>query len=227
MRLDALVGRLAELEVTLPAGGTTTEITSVVHDTRAVTDGALFCCVPGSRVDGHDLAADAVARGAAALLCRAPRRAGGADAAGRRRCAAAMGPVADAFWDHPSRAAGRRRRHRHQRQDDDHPPPRRDRRRPRAGRPRSSARSPGRAPRPRRPSCRRCSPTPSPAACRAVAMEVSSHALALERVRGHPLRRRRLHEPLAGPPRLPPRHGGLLRREGGAVRPGLRRARPW
>ena len=36
--------------------------------------------------------------------------------------------------------------------------------------------------------------------------------------RRRPLRRRRLHEPQPGPPRLPSRHGDLLRREGAAVR---------
>ena len=36
--------------------------------------------------------------------------------------------------------------------------------------------------------------------------------------RRHPLRRRRVHQPVAGPPRLPRRHGRLLRGEGRAVR---------
>ena len=56
-----------------------------------------------------------------------------------------------------------------------------------------------------------------------VAMEVSSHALAMGRVDGIALRRRRLHQPVRGPPRLPRRHGRLLRREGAAVRPALAR----
>ena len=50
--------------------------------------------------------------------------------------------------------------------------------------------------------------------CTAVAMEVSSHALALGRVDGVVLRRRGVHQPQPGPPRLPPRPRGLLRREG-------------
>ena len=44
------------------------EITDVVHDSRAVRPGALFCCVRGERTDGHDHAADAVAAGAVGLL---------------------------------------------------------------------------------------------------------------------------------------------------------------
>ena len=43
--------------------------------------------------------------------------------------------------------------------------------------------------------------------------------------RRHPLRGRRLHQPVPGPPRLPRRHGGLLRRQGLAVRARARRAR--
>ena len=42
------------------------------------------------------------------------------------------------------------------------------------------------------------------AGCDAVAMEVQRHALALGRVDGHDVRRRRLHQPQPGPPRLPP-----------------------
>ena len=52
----------------------------------------------------------------------------------------------------------------------------------------------------------------------ACAMEVSSHALELRRADGDPLGRGRLHQPDAGPPRLPPGHGGLLPGQAAAVR---------
>ena len=42
--------------------------TCVVTDSREARPGALFVCVPGERVDGHDFAARAVERGAAAVL---------------------------------------------------------------------------------------------------------------------------------------------------------------
>lgn len=48
------------------------ELRRAAHDSRRVPPGALFCCVVGSTFDGHDLAADAVASGAAALLCERP-----------------------------------------------------------------------------------------------------------------------------------------------------------
>ena len=41
---------------------------AIDQDSRAVAPGTLFCCVPGSRVDGHEFAAAAVAAGATALL---------------------------------------------------------------------------------------------------------------------------------------------------------------
>jgi UDP-N-acetylmuramyl pentapeptide synthase len=37
------------------------DLVAVVHDTRAVVGGALFCCIRGTHVDGHDLAPAAVA----------------------------------------------------------------------------------------------------------------------------------------------------------------------
>lgn len=44
------------------------DVTDLAYDTRAVAPGALYACLPGFRADGHDFAADAVARGAVALL---------------------------------------------------------------------------------------------------------------------------------------------------------------
>ncbi|MDR1192167.1 MAG: UDP-N-acetylmuramoyl-L-alanyl-D-glutamate--2,6-diaminopimelate ligase [Verrucomicrobiales bacterium] len=44
------------------------EISKLAYDTRQVTAGALFCTWRGFKTDGHRLVADAVARGAAALM---------------------------------------------------------------------------------------------------------------------------------------------------------------
>jgi UDP-N-acetylmuramoyl-L-alanyl-D-glutamate--2,6-diaminopimelate ligase len=78
------------------------ELRAIVRDTRDVGPGSLFCCVRGARVDGHDLAADAVAAGAVALvvdhaLSPAVPQVVVPDV---RR---AMGPLAATFWGHPSR----------------------------------------------------------------------------------------------------------------------------
>ena len=40
----------------------------LAYDARSVTPGAVFFCVPGTRADGHDFAAEAVERGAAGLV---------------------------------------------------------------------------------------------------------------------------------------------------------------
>ena len=101
MRLDRLIGDLDVIE--LRGDAAATEISSVTHDSRAVVPGALFCCVPGDHVDGHDFAAGAVRDGATALLVERllPLEAVQVRVASTRR---SMGPAAAAFWDHPSRA---------------------------------------------------------------------------------------------------------------------------
>ncbi len=65
MDLDGLIHALAPSEV---AGGRTVTIADLAYDTRAVSSGALFFCVRGERVDGHDLAWEAIERGAVALV---------------------------------------------------------------------------------------------------------------------------------------------------------------
>ena len=69
MDLERLVTALGPLEV---RGGAPTDVTDLAYDTRAVVPGALFFCVPGERADGHDFAAEAVERGAAALVVERP-----------------------------------------------------------------------------------------------------------------------------------------------------------
>ena len=102
MTLDELLG---ELEVDVVAGDRSTEVTAVTHDSRSVRPGALFCCVPGSRTDGHDHAPAAVAAGAAALLCERPLDLGVAEVR-VRAVRPAMGRVAAAFHRHPARDLG-------------------------------------------------------------------------------------------------------------------------
>ncbi len=53
-------------------GGAPTDITDLAYDTREVRPGALFFCAPGETVDRHDLAAEAVERGAVALVVERP-----------------------------------------------------------------------------------------------------------------------------------------------------------
>ncbi len=49
-----------------------TPLDDATHDSRAATAGFLFCCVPGARFDGHDFAPAAIEAGATALLVDRP-----------------------------------------------------------------------------------------------------------------------------------------------------------
>jgi UDP-N-acetylmuramoyl-L-alanyl-D-glutamate--2,6-diaminopimelate ligase len=78
-------------------------VSDVVADSRRVAPGSLFCCVSGQRHDGHDHAADAVAAGAVALLCerRLPLDVPQLVVDDVR---AAMGPAAAEVHGHPARS---------------------------------------------------------------------------------------------------------------------------
>ncbi|HET8673317.1 MAG TPA: UDP-N-acetylmuramoyl-L-alanyl-D-glutamate--2,6-diaminopimelate ligase [Thermoleophilaceae bacterium] len=53
----------------LMGNGPEVEVTDLAYSSSSVTPGTLFFCVRGFRSDGHDFAADAVKRGAVALVC--------------------------------------------------------------------------------------------------------------------------------------------------------------
>ncbi|MDR2183934.1 MAG: UDP-N-acetylmuramoyl-L-alanyl-D-glutamate--2,6-diaminopimelate ligase [Clostridiales bacterium] len=61
-----------ETKFTESAGDT--EITGICIDSRKVAAGDLYVCIEGTQVDGHSFAADAVARGAAAVLHKKGKR---------------------------------------------------------------------------------------------------------------------------------------------------------
>jgi UDP-N-acetylmuramoyl-L-alanyl-D-glutamate--2,6-diaminopimelate ligase len=66
VRLDRLLGDVEVLDL---RGDPTVEVSAVSYDSRAVRPGALFCCVRGERTDGHHHARAATSAGAVALLC--------------------------------------------------------------------------------------------------------------------------------------------------------------
>jgi len=82
-------------------GDAETFITDVTHSTASVTPGALFVCVIGERVDGHQLAQQAIDAGAVALLVerRLPISVSQIVVADTRQT---QGIVAAAFWGFPS-----------------------------------------------------------------------------------------------------------------------------
>src|SRR5690348_7797366 len=70
MRLDRLLDGVDGVDV--PPGASHVDVNAIAYDSRRVGAGALFCCVPGGSVDGHDFAAAAVAAGAVTLLVERP-----------------------------------------------------------------------------------------------------------------------------------------------------------
>jgi UDP-N-acetylmuramoyl-L-alanyl-D-glutamate--2,6-diaminopimelate ligase len=98
MQLERLAPALGPFDVVNAAP---VEISDLAYDTRAVTPGTLFFCVRGTRADGHDLAADAVDRGAAALVVERPLELAVPQIVvpDSRR---AMAPAAVAFFGDPS-----------------------------------------------------------------------------------------------------------------------------
>jgi UDP-N-acetylmuramoyl-L-alanyl-D-glutamate--2,6-diaminopimelate ligase len=99
VQLERLIDALAPADV---RNGSPAEITDLAYDTRTVEPGAAFFCIPGANTDGHDLAPDAVDRGAAALVVERPV-APPLPQLVVHSVRAAMGPAAVAFFDDPSR----------------------------------------------------------------------------------------------------------------------------
>ncbi|WP_436795648.1 UDP-N-acetylmuramoyl-L-alanyl-D-glutamate--2,6-diaminopimelate ligase [Actinospongicola halichondriae] len=101
MLLSSVAGGLTDAGIEHQVFGDA-DIGGVVHHTGKVLSGSLFCCVPGSRFDGHDHAEAVVAAGAVALLVerRLPLDVAQVVVPSVR---AAMGPIAARFWGDPSR----------------------------------------------------------------------------------------------------------------------------
>jgi len=99
--IQQLASQLKEVRITGDAGR---QITSLAYDSRAVTPGALFVALAGSKADGHDYVAAACQNGAAAVLIHrdVPVPAGAA-VLRVPDSRAAMLAIAPYFYDYPSR----------------------------------------------------------------------------------------------------------------------------
>ena len=99
MDLERLVPALEPVEV---LGRPSVEVRDLAYDARTVTPGAVFFAVPGERSDGHDFAADAVERGAVALVVERALDLHVPQVV-VRDSRAAMAPAADVFFGEPTR----------------------------------------------------------------------------------------------------------------------------
>ena len=104
--MTAPLGRLAAAATDLLVGvegDPDTAVAGVAYDSRKVAPGDLFFCVPGTVADGHEWAADAAAAGAAALCVERPTGAGLPEVvvADARR---AMGRMGAEFFGKPADA---------------------------------------------------------------------------------------------------------------------------
>lgn len=86
-------------------GDAATAVGALTYDSRSVAPGSCFFAVAGTRCDGHDFIAAAIAKGAAAVVCaRLPETlAEGVTYVIVEDPAGAMADMAAAFYDYPSR----------------------------------------------------------------------------------------------------------------------------
>jgi UDP-N-acetylmuramoyl-L-alanyl-D-glutamate--2,6-diaminopimelate ligase len=98
MDLERLVAAVGAVDV---VGRAPVEVRDLAYDTRAIVPGALFFCVPGANVDGHDFADEAITEGAVAVVVERPL-----DVAVPQvvvpDARVAMAPAADEFFAHPT-----------------------------------------------------------------------------------------------------------------------------
>jgi UDP-N-acetylmuramoyl-L-alanyl-D-glutamate--2,6-diaminopimelate ligase len=93
--------RLDQVLPGAPAGAGQVEVTDLAYDNRRAGPGTLFFCVPGFTRDGHEFAADAIAKGAVALVVERPLDLGVPEIP-VESVRAAMAPAAAAFFGHPT-----------------------------------------------------------------------------------------------------------------------------
>ena len=230
MRLQDLLARLPAAEL---VGDPALEIVDVTHDSRRSSPGDALRGRPRPRRRRQPVRRGGTAeRGGRRLLRGAARRRGGVGA--RRERAPGAGHAVRDPARGPRPLPRPRGRHRHERQDDHHLPGGRGPARGRGdGRPRRHGRVPRGRPH-RRGGAHDARGLRPPGAVpghggRRLPPRGPRGVLARARPRPGPrprVRGRGLHEPHPGPPRLPRRHGRVLRGQAAPVREAPARGRP-
>ena len=95
---------LNNVRITASRGDMTTSVTNVVFDSRKITDGCLFVAIKGKTSDGHQFISNAIAAGAAAIVCENdPDQQTNVPWITVRNSSHALGEIASNFYDNPSR----------------------------------------------------------------------------------------------------------------------------
>lgn len=103
--MKKLADILSEVKIVESTGDTGIMVNKITFDSRMVEPGDLFVAVKGTRADGHDYIGKAMKRGAAAVVCE-DLPTGGTEPAVYikvENSAKALGMIASAYYDHPSR----------------------------------------------------------------------------------------------------------------------------
>lgn len=100
MRLEDLLA--AGMPGVIAPAGANPEIATLAYDSRRAGPGTLFFCVPGKRTDGHLFAAQAVDAGAGALVLERPLGLGVPEVK-VQSARSAMAAAADGFYGEPTR----------------------------------------------------------------------------------------------------------------------------
>lgn len=100
-RSPSLSDLLRDLQRYEVRGDAATTVSSLGYRSDEAVPGSLFFCVPGTHVDGHDFAGDAVARGATVLVVERPLRSDATQVL-VPSVRSAMGPVSASFYGRPA-----------------------------------------------------------------------------------------------------------------------------
>ncbi|MEX2046748.1 MAG: UDP-N-acetylmuramoyl-L-alanyl-D-glutamate--2,6-diaminopimelate ligase [Chloroflexota bacterium] len=93
---------LSSANVPVPAGAEDLDVRAIAYDSRKVAPGALFVAIEGFHRDGHDFVAEAVKRGAVAVVAQRKVRTR-APVAVVEDSRAALADLASEVFDHPTR----------------------------------------------------------------------------------------------------------------------------
>lgn len=99
MRLGPLLGACG---LAAPAGAADLEVARIVYDSRKAGAGSLFVAIPGFHRDGAQFAADAVARGAVAVVAEGELGGLSAPVAVTEDARASLADLAAELYDHPT-----------------------------------------------------------------------------------------------------------------------------